>query len=165
MADKQQKRVYKWESTWGVWNGPSSKDGCRYWLEWACTQYGVEIPKLVFAKNNRGWSYYQEDKDTIRLVKDHQNFSVVFHESAHAIASFYYPRAIEDHGPEWLGIFLWLLRESKAVPEVALKASAKEFGLKWKALDASSPDALKAVAKRKGPRRGLETLALGTDLD
>jgi hypothetical protein len=164
MADKQQKRVYKWEHTWGAWSGTAPKNNCTYWLTWACSQYGIDNPTLVLSKNNRGNSYYHEDKNLIRLVKVHQNYSVVMHEAAHAIVSEYYPATVEDHGPEWLGIYLWLLKASGSVPESALKASAKEHNLKWRALSESSPAAVKRQAKRKGPRRGLEGLALGTDL-
>lgn len=164
MADKQQKRVYRWESAWGTWSGACSSKNCRYWHRWACEAYGIDVPKLELARDNRGESFFRGDTNLVRLVKCHQNYSVVFHEAAHAVAFYYYPGSVEDHGPEWLGIFLWMLRESKAVPEIALQASAKEHKLKWKSLDKSSPESLKAAAKRKGPKRGLEVLASGTDL-
>lgn len=145
MADRQKTRVYRWERMWADWNVKSlNAPQIRKYTDWVCHLYGLEPLALLLAKNDRGWSWYRDETRTIRLLKTHQNTAVCLHELAHAVIAEYFPAA-EDHGPEWLGVYLWLLREANLAPDSALHASLKEQGLRWKPLHKSSPKYLRSV--------------------
>jgi hypothetical protein len=76
-------------------------------------------------------SYYYSLDHSINLQPIHWNISTALHESAHAILTAATENYWEDHGPEWLGVYLWLLVRAAQWPTVALKASAKAAGLPW----------------------------------
>lgn len=58
------------------------------------------------------------------------NEAIALHEAAHYITDRTYPRAA-DHGPTWLGVYLWLLEKAAVAPREALRATMRKHGLKW----------------------------------
>lgn len=61
-----------------------------------------------------------------------RNVPIVMHEVAHHIAWCLHGERIQDHGATWLGIYLKLLVIAKVAPQLALEATARSHGLKWK---------------------------------
>jgi hypothetical protein len=90
-------------------------------------------------------SYYDPTPNRISFRLDHKNIPISLHEASHAIIWHYYGATVQDHGLEFMGVYFWLLCQSKAAPVVAIEASARAAGLKWKR--GMSPDFL----KEKGP--------------
>jgi len=58
------------------------------------------------------------------------NVATALHEAAHCIAWHLHGERIQDHGPTFLRIYLDLLVRARVAPELALKATARSFGLK-----------------------------------
>jgi hypothetical protein len=143
--DTQRNSVYKWEDGWKPWrhDGLTLRQ-CQKWADWACNKYRVS---RVVVKKNKGkkWSAY--NAGYVFLGKTHRNFGTMMHEVAHHIVEkrlLKGRKMIEAHGPEWLGIFLWLVVESKWAPATAVYGSAQAAGLEF--IRRSSP---KHIAKKR----------------
>jgi hypothetical protein len=146
--DRQQKRVYKWEGEWGrPWNRKTlTQDQCREVIAAACEWYSIPMPTLRFLVGRRGWTFYDPNDHSINLRQRHMNVAVCLHETAHAIHS--HVTGDEDHeihGPEWLAIYLWLLRRAEVASETALTKSVEAYGLSYGDLDRHSPRRLRAT--------------------
>ena len=130
--DKQVHKVYGWEHQWYHWNNQMiSLYGARMWVRWACRVYGIDPPVVRAAKPKAATSFYDPEEHAISLKPRHTNAAVALHEAAHAIQDRYYDwDKIEDHGPEFAGIYISLLLASKMYPETAITASAKAAGIK-----------------------------------
>lgn len=63
-----------------------------------------------------------------------RNVSQVLHETAHWIVFKLFGDKPQDHGPTFLGVYMWLLEALRAAPRIALHASARAHGLKWREL-------------------------------
>lgn len=150
--DPQQKAVYQWEGDWQEWNrSTASLCELREAVKWACRRYGVKvIPAL---KQHAGGAYsWTRERDGCRpeismQAREQKNMAVVLHEVAHYICDEIFREKVQDHGPEFLGIFLGLLADRGVAPEVALHATASSHGLKWLSYAEIGPAAIKALAK------------------
>lgn len=144
--DSQRKRVYLWESQWSDWNAENmTLAQAREVVHWACKKYGMR-PARVKQHTGRAFSFAQEG--TISFRRDHKNSAIALHESAHYIADVIFADAhTEDHGPEWLGIYLWLLEGARVAPRIALHSSARAKRLRWVPTWVMSPRRLK---RRRG---------------
>lgn len=58
--------------------------------------------------------------------------ATAMHEASHHIVFKLCGYRVQDHGPTFLGVYLWLLERSGVAPQSALHASAREFKLKWR---------------------------------
>lgn len=131
-VDSQAATVYEWESEFADWNRRTdSIRRIRSYVRTACAHYGLKAPAV---RNHGGktWPYCAEDGSHISFSQWGQNVAVALHEAAHFIVLKLAPRA-KDHGPTWLGVYLWLLNESGTAPTAALAASARAHGLHWHA--------------------------------
>lgn len=74
----------------------------------------------------------------IVLYRDHHgdNMGTLIHELAHHIAMDYYGH-VDDHGPEFVGVYGELLDRYRLLPIVAFEALRKQYGL-----EISYPDSL-----------------------
>jgi hypothetical protein len=143
--------VYRWESRWLDWCRPTtSLQGCRWLARKACRAYGVTAPRVTstthaeFRKANvQPYSSFEAYENRILLLDRHLNPACALHETAHAIVWHRFGHQRLDHGPTWLGIYLWLLTEYKVAPLVALEASAKADGLDFVGIDESSPKTIR----------------------
>lgn len=140
--DKQKGRLYAFEDYWG-WNcKAATQDECRTIITWACDSYDVPVPTIRFRK----WrTWYDPDDHSIVLGNGNQNAAIALHEAAHAIHYWLVGEAHEDHGPEWLAIYMWLLRSAKIAPEAPMKDTAAKFKLRWRELDRHSPRRVRAT--------------------
>jgi hypothetical protein len=137
VKDSQKERLYEWEDSWHFWNvNTLSLVECRNVVRTACSKYSVPAPK-VRQHNVRSMSFCIPTMNIISLQAvapknfGGKNLATCLHESAHLIVWFHCKSRPQDHGPTFLGIYLWLLEEARAAPANALYASARSFGLKW----------------------------------
>lgn len=141
--DPQQLKVYDWEDKFVHSRIEAMSIGsARWWVRWACKQYKVK-PPIVSARPDykHDFSFYRTLDHRVALLKRHRNIWASFHEAAHAIAW----TLLGDftHGPKWLGIYMWLLSTAGIAPLSALKASAKEAGLRWSHMGNIAPNKIR----------------------
>lgn len=130
--DPQKDAVYAWQWKWYDWNhGELSKDGVRQWVKWAYKKKFrfTKMPRIKFPKTGK-CSYHDGEKALLAFVYEHRNVPMVLHETAHAICFILYGATVEDHGPEFMGIFLYLLEKTGHYPLGTVYDSAKKAGLK-----------------------------------
>lgn len=113
----------------------------RVFVHAACRDYGLK-PPAVRQHNTQG-ATYSRFPDHISFQPRHKNPAIALHEVAHYICDSIFGDEPEDHGPEWLGIYLWLLEKFKVVPRIALHAEASALHLAWWPASAVSPNALR----------------------
>lgn len=135
--DRQKRAVYEWEDLFRSFGerGASRADIASL-IRRACRRYGVEPPMVRFVSKAKSPSltvttYYDSSDHSISMGYRSCNYAIACHESAHAIIDDRY-EDVEDHGPEFLGVYFDLLAWSKVAPRTALEASARALGLRWK---------------------------------
>ena len=140
--DPHQDTVYEWEDSWPGWNkNHISLKACKKLIIDACHEYDVDPPDTIVQHPERSISFSIPTADHIDLQggkhrgNGGRNVAVALHEAAHHIAYALHGDKIQDHGRTFLGIYLHLLVAAKVAPKVALLASARSFGLKWKTHD------------------------------
>lgn len=144
-AGSQQQAVYNWESSWRGWITKSAgKRDVRRAIRRAERLYRVPPVPVVFktrSKNREGrrlasgYHITWLEAGWITLRPHHQNVPIGLHEAAHRISHYFFgwdPPGFEDHGPQWLGIYLCLLADAGVAPRTALEASAAAAGLRWR---------------------------------
>lgn len=143
MTDSQQRAVYAWEAQWHGWvNKSASQRAVRRAIRNAERLYRIPASPISFytkAKNKEGTLLpskfdYGHPRGGVRLRPQHCNIAIGLHEAAHAVMVAlmgWTPKGIEDHGPQWLGVYLCLLADAGLAPRVALEASARDAGLRW----------------------------------
>lgn len=137
--DPSKEAVYDWEDEWYDWNeNILSLRECRLLIRAACAKFGLAPPTVVQHKTN-SFSYCAPalNKISIQAVgskptRGGKNPATALHEAAHFIAYKLHGERIQDHGPTFLGIYMWLLDQAKIAPKRALEATARSHGLKWK---------------------------------
>ena len=65
-----------------------------------------------------------------------KNVATALHEAAHIIVFDKFGDKPQDHGPTFMGVYLWLLTTAGVAPRIALEATARANGLKWRKIDA-----------------------------
>ena len=148
--DHQQDRVYKWEGTWPLWTRQGmSKAKCKDLVRKVSGLYRIPPPSLKFPDKRSVWAYYKTPNHYISLPRHARNASTVLHEMAHAIHWYILGESShEDHGPEWLGIFLWLLCYFGVASEEAIIATAQLHRLRWRSTAYIGPKAIRKKYKR-----------------
>lgn len=152
ILDPQREKEYAWEDEFIICRRRLFRtiNQARAWIKWACEQYKVPVPVVVEQRDNRDYSCYRPDRHRIQLLKRHWNPWAALHEAAHAIC--HHKWGILGHGPKFLGVLIWLLKENAIAPQSALTASAKAAGLRFTQIGRVAPDHLK-VKKRKVTRK------------
>ena len=137
MDDPQKARLYDWEDEWDSFgrHGETRTDLCKL-IHKASRLYDIEPPALRFVSKARSPSlthttFYDPAAHVIQFGYRSCNIPIAMHEQAHAIIAEYH-EAAEDHGPEFLGVYLDLLEWANVAPKSALYASARAMGLRWK---------------------------------
>jgi hypothetical protein len=144
--DPQKAALYAWEESWGPWNFYSlTLTECREWVEMSCAYYDVPPPR-VRQHRTREYSWCHTGMGVISMqggkhrARGGRNPSQALHEVAHWIVFQRFGDKPQDHGPTFLGVYMWLLEAACVAPRVALHASARAHGLKWRT-DVSPSDA------------------------
>lgn len=149
MKDPNQQKVYAWEDSWPGWNHNHLSLGqCRILIRMVCKHYKVPCPTVTQHDNGTyAWSAPSFNRISMQggehMRRGSRNVATVMHEAAHHVAWHFYGERIQDHGPAFLGLFIECLEKAKVAPRIALEASARAHGLKWKYLE-----------KDRAPRRG-----------
>jgi hypothetical protein len=136
MRDSQQARVYLWEDGFRSFiERTTTRKDIRWLIRKACALYGVDAPSVQFrsrasGKRMRLSSDYDPSQHAITIGIKDCNHAIAMHEAAHAITDDLH-EGVEDHGPEFLGVYLDLLEWANVAPRSALHASAKASGLRW----------------------------------
>ncbi len=147
LDDPQKAAVYAWEEGWYDWCRRSiSLREARRVVRKACRMYGVPAP-AVRSHRHGEWSFYHPDDDVVSFQYGQLNRSVALHEAAHVIlfklckqeADEESDGNFEDHGAEFLGLFIFLLNEFGVAPLVALTSSARAAGLHFIPVSGSAP--------------------------
>lgn len=136
--DSQKLRVYALESQFLDWNRQTCRlKDARAAVHWACEKYGITPPRVTQHAGN-AYSFSQgAPANIISFRKDQINPAVALHEAAHFICGQIFgewptaPRDIQDHGPEFLGCYFWLLEGYRVLPRSALHSAAKAKKLRW----------------------------------
>lgn len=165
LSDSQQTEAYRWEGTWPQWNKQLlTRQACRKLIVQVCRLYEVEIPTMVFLRRGKlglrqGWrTCFDPNEYSLTFAPQHQNTAIVLHEVAHLVHSVVTgDEAHEAHGAEWLALYLYLLCRYGIAPRVALFASARAFGLRWKDLDKHNSVRLRHTYRRIREREGIES--------
>jgi hypothetical protein len=96
--------------------------------------YGVRKPRLSWRRARKErWiaAAWGDEMVEVNTTKADFTAALVAHEMAHVITHAY--GILEpDHGPTWMGVYLWLLDHFKVVPKCASEPSARKAGLKFK---------------------------------
>lgn len=139
-ADPQIDPLYAWEEAWVDWNTNSlTLAECRSVIRTACKKYGVAPPPVRQHKTTAA-SYCEVVERHVSMqavgLRKHphrggKNKSQSLHEATHWIVHHYCGERPQDHGPTFLGVYLWLMGAARVAPISALTASARAYGLKW----------------------------------
>lgn len=136
--DPHRKTVYAWEDSWPGWNrNHITTHECRSLIRCACGQYKVPCPTvIVHPQRSMSWSIPPDGRISIQggahKGRGGRNVATSLHEAAHHIAWTLHGERIQDHGRTFLRIYLDLLVRARVAPQIALEASAKAHGLRWK---------------------------------
>ena len=138
--DPHKESVYRWEASWGhSWNNNHiTLRSCRMLVALACDTYKVPRPKIKRHLAAKGFSWSAPRRGEISFqAGEHRgyggmNVPTTMHEAAHHIVWHLHGERVQDHGRTFLGIFLDLLTRAKVAPRIALEATARAAGLKWK---------------------------------
>ncbi len=133
--DPQQAAVYDWESEWKAWNREElTLDECRTAIRWACAQFEV-APPPIRQHNSRAYPWYDTALHLASFSPRGKNAATALHEAAHVITWNLYGETAQDHGPTFMGVYMWLLETAGVAPRIALRATARAHGIKWRRLD------------------------------
>lgn len=136
--DPQRHLVYAWEESWEPWNYNSlTLTECRAWVEAACRLWDVTPPRVRQHRSNE-YSWCHTRLGIISLqggahrARGGRNVSQALHEAAHWIVYQLHGDKPQDHGPTFMGLYLWLLENARVAPRLALHATARAHGIEWR---------------------------------
>lgn len=129
--DPQGLAVYTWEEGFADWNRQTlSIRQVRDYIVVACRTYGLDSPPVKLHAG-RALAYSWSDGSGISFPRWLCNPAIALHEASHFIADKLFPQA-QTHGRLWLGVYMGLLVKARVAPYAALRASAREYGLRWR---------------------------------
>lgn len=123
--DPQKHLVYKWEDQWRYTeDNLLTQDETRRLLKRCFKVYDVRPPAIRFLpKACRKWSEYDIDEDVLTMSHSHCNHFIACHEAAHVIVHRNFGEEAQDHGPQFVDIYLDLLVREQVGPRDALEYS------------------------------------------
>lgn len=116
----------------------------------ACVYHTVSKASLMLLAEDAAF-YYNLDPPTIHIVNRPAvkqygwvengdiylnraiwgaNTTTLMHEIAHIVVQSHLPPDVEDHGPEFLGVYMHLLDKYRILPQEAFRLLARKWGLK-----------------------------------
>ncbi len=131
--DPQRHRVYAWECSFRHANERTlTQKETRRVIVRCCRLYRVRVPAIRFlTRETREWSYFQEKENLLAMNYAQCNHWIACHEAAHVIVTRKWGESVFDHGPEFMAVYMRLLREHEVAPRAALDSSARARRLKW----------------------------------
>jgi hypothetical protein len=150
-VDRQQQATYRWESEWKAWNtSTATLPELRTVIRWALKRYGLKTMPAVKQHEGGKYAWSLVPADGSRPVisfqkKTSKNAATALHEIAHQICEAIFPGdKVQDHGVEFLGIYMALLTDAGVIPVEALHATALKHKLKWLPYSEVGPAALRS---------------------
>lgn len=137
-GDPQRAAIYAWEDTWPAWYlNTHTLTELRYIVRHACKLYRTAPPSVIqHNRRSMSWCDVEDGRISFQAVgpsgRGGKNVPVALHEVAHLVVFRRFGLRPQDHGPTFLGVYLWLLAKARIAPRVALEASARACGLKWR---------------------------------
>lgn len=158
--DPQKDALYAWEDEWGGWNlNTHSLSHCRRLIETACAKYRIHPPKVQKHMTvSLSFSIPTEWVISLQGVgskpgKGGLNPATAVHEAAHHVVYWIWGERVQDHGPTFLGVYMWLLEACGVAPAEALHASARARGLKWRHMPPTRRETMRARPGADGSAR------------
>lgn len=134
MKDTQQEAVYDWEGEFLDWNRQTlTLSSVRSYVRTACAHYGLRAPAVKHHSGN-ALAFYVDDGSMMSFPDWCMNPAVSLHEAAHHIVTQHFGKSVQDHGPTWLGVYMWLLETAGIAPRSALQTTARRRKLRWRAM-------------------------------
>ncbi len=133
-CDPQREKVYRWENGFGaVRTGDMGTRKFYSLLRTVSEDYGVVKPRA--AGMHKCWKAWAAacltEEKLLCFDKGFCTAHILLHELAHYILDQYGFGSLPEHGPKWLGLYLYLLGRYKALPLSASIPSARAYGLKF----------------------------------
>jgi len=128
--DPQKHLVYLWEEGWRSFDERTmSRVQVGRLVRRLARKWRVKSPPVRFIpKGKREWSYLQNGRLWFNFKQC--NEAIVCHEMAHYVVSLNYDE-VEDHGWEFMSLYLDMLEFAQVAPRVALESSAHAAGIEW----------------------------------
>ena len=130
--DPQRRRCYHMERKFdgGTIGTKTDRQTLQSIVTHACNKYKVEPPRLVVGrKKEKVIGYCDEDHIYLNSWFHGQNTHTLLHELAHWMVQSMFDE-YENHGPEFMAIYMHLLDAYRLLPEWAFKRYAREYKLK-----------------------------------
>jgi hypothetical protein len=152
MRDTQRSKVYAWENL-----EFNSHRGCKPGVEPELTirqcqaivrtvakHFKCAMPDVTDGRGRRRAcfmpAYYAGEKNSIRLPRWSRVKEVVLHEAAHMVINRYFTdRVAADHGREFLGVYMYLLKRYAKTDTKVMGESARAHGLDYVSIESSTP--------------------------
>lgn len=128
--DPQKARIYAYEDAQGWDKSTTSFKKIAALIKRACVHFNVE-PLEVRCHDTDELSYCIPELKVISMQK-HGGLSpqIALHEVAHYICFEFCGYRAQDHGPSWLGIYIYLLERSRVAPD-DLRQQLLGMKLRW----------------------------------
>ena len=142
-SDPQREEVYRWEKGFRqqFFDHTMKTRAAQRLVREIAEHFGVKRPRLFRTRlGKQGYTGAALEAEFIEVNTDRAEFTAILlaHEMAHVICAF---EGLDepDHGPVWLGTYLYLLDRFKIVPLCATVPSAKAAGLKFRPPEDCAP--------------------------
>jgi hypothetical protein len=160
-SDPQREQLYTAENEFRPrqkWTAPLKRAQIRAVIAEVTRLYGLPPCTLAYTREGGWWlgqmettfSDGQLTRGTMWCNTTHGGFGIqdVLHELAHLVAAKYFGDGI-GHGPEFVGISMWLYNRYRVIPADAYRVILRRYKVKHRTFEESSPRALQSMAKRK----------------
>lgn len=129
-SDPQCDSVYWLEAEingWWAFSSATTKE-LQSLLIMVCKYYGVDVPRFRVIRNRgcafAGWYDHDRDEIVLNRCREGANAGVLVHETAHYLVDCFYTD-VENHGPEFVAIYMHLLDNYRLLPHRCFRLLAK----------------------------------------
>lgn len=110
------------------------RSALMYALGKFCRYYRVPVPNLRIGNRSgknedAGWYDMQAEAIWLNRGKGGANMHVLLHEFAHYVTNYFY-EDIEDHGPEFVAVYMHLLDKYSILPHKCFRLLARKHRVK-----------------------------------
>lgn len=128
--DPQRARIYAYEYAQGWDKSTTSFKKISALIKRACKHFNVEPPEVRLHDSDE-LSYSIPELNIISMQKrGGLSPQIALHEVAHHICFMLCGHRAQDHGPSWLGIYIYLLERSKVAPD-DMREQLRSMKLRW----------------------------------
>jgi hypothetical protein len=131
--DPQRHLVYRWSGLYLINTDTEHLpiNTCNFLTEDIFTKFGMKkIPQVIHSIGQKANFYYPKT-NIIKLIEPSRNRIVLTHEIAHALKRRIYKKRGTSHGPEYIGIWMFLLNKWCNIPIKDLCRTADYEGVEY----------------------------------